>query len=176
MAHPDSKWPKIEFAKAIDVEDSDCLCELFNNGEWKNLNKTGFFKVSYYNRQEIIFQHMTVKGNVFNARKNRYEQINRFRNGDITQHLTGVDIEEVVRSGGYIVKILEGFIGDNLEFNPFERFIIDMTNKRIKFIEENKTFLQTLNKKVSNAVYGCCIRKDIEESYKCVTQSSMKNE
>ena len=51
-----------------------------------------------------------------------------------------------------------------------------MTKKRNKYKEGNKTFLQTLIKKVSNAVYGGCIRKDIEESYKCVTQTWMKNE
>ena len=175
MAHPDSKWPKIETAKAIRLEDSDYLCELFNNREWKNFNKTGFFKIKYDNSENIVFQHMNVKEKVFNDRRNRYEEINRFRNGDITQHLTSVDIEEVVRSGGYIVKILEGFICDNLEINPFERFIIDLTNKRNKYKEENKTLLQTLTKKVSNAVYGGCI-KDIEESYKCVTQSWMRNE
>ena len=28
MAHPDSKWPKIETAKAIRLEDSDYLCEI----------------------------------------------------------------------------------------------------------------------------------------------------
>ena len=71
MAHLDSKWPKIETAKAIRPEDSDYLCEHFNNGEWKILNKTGFFKVSYYNPKEIVFQHMGVKENVFNERKNR---------------------------------------------------------------------------------------------------------
>ena len=36
--------------------------------------------------------------------------------------------------------------------------------------------MQTLNKKVSNSVYGSCIREEFEESYKCVTQSWMKNE
>ena len=87
---------------------------------------------------------MSVKENVFNDRKEICEGIIRFRNGDIIQHLTTVDIEEVVRSGGYIVKMLEDFICDNLEFIPFERFIIDMTNKRNNFKEENKTLLQTL--------------------------------
>ena len=85
-------------------------------------------------------------------------------------------IEEFVRSGGYIAEIVEGFICDNLEFNPFERFIIDMTDKRNKFTEENKTLLQTLTKKVSNSVYGGCTRRHIEESYKCVTQNWMRNE
>ena len=51
-----------------------------------------------------------------------------------------------------------------------------MTNKRNKFKEENKTLLQTLTKKISNSVFCGCIRRDIEESYKCVTQSWMKNE
>ena len=130
----------------------------------KFLNKTGFFKVSTHNPKENEFQHMSVKENVFNDRKNRYEEINRFRNGDRTQHLTSVDVEENVRSGGYIVKILEGFVCDNLKFNPFEGFIIDITDKKNKYKEENKTLLQTLTKKVSNSVYGGCIRKDIDES------------
>ena len=78
MAHLDSKWPRIESAKAIRPEYSDYLCDLFNNGESKNLNKTGFFKLSYHNPKEIIFQHMSVTENVFNDRKNRYEEINRF--------------------------------------------------------------------------------------------------
>ena len=32
MAHKDSKWPKIETAKAFKKQDSDRLCELFENG------------------------------------------------------------------------------------------------------------------------------------------------
>ena len=51
-----------------------------------------------------------------------------------------------------------------------------MTNNRNKFMEENKTLLQTLTKKVSNSVYGGCIRRDIEQSYNCVTQSLMNKE
>ena len=104
----------------------------------EKLNKTGFFKVSYYNPKGIVFQHMSVKETVFNNRKNRHEEINRFRNGDRTQHLTSVNIEVIVRSSGYIVKIPEGFVCDNLEFNPFERFTIDMTNKKISINKKTK--------------------------------------
>ena len=57
---------------------------------------------------------MSIKENVFNDRKNRYELIKRFRNRDIIQHLTSVDNEEVVRYGGCIVELLEGFICDDL--------------------------------------------------------------
>ena len=109
MAHFDSKWPKIQTEKAIVIDYSDRICSLFNNGDWKSFNKLWLFKVTYYNTKEVIFQHMSGKENEFNDLKYRYEEINRSRNGDITQHLTSVDIE-VVRSGGYIVKIFEGFI------------------------------------------------------------------
>ena len=90
---------------------------------------------------------MSFKENVFNDRKNRYEEINRFRNGDITQHLTSVDIEEAVRSGGCIVKILEGFVCNNLEFSPFERFVKDMTNKEINIKKKTKRYCKHYLKK-----------------------------
>ena len=45
IAHLDSKWPKIEIAEAINIEDSDRLGSLFIIGDWKGLNKSGFFKV-----------------------------------------------------------------------------------------------------------------------------------
>ena len=61
MAHKDSKWPKIQTAVAIKQEHSTRLCELFDTGEWKNLNKSGFFKVKYHNPKDFVFQHMAVK-------------------------------------------------------------------------------------------------------------------
>ena len=65
MAHKDSEWLKIEKAIAFKKEDSACLCELFNTGEWKKLNTTGFLDVIYHNLENIIFQHMSVKEEVF---------------------------------------------------------------------------------------------------------------
>ena len=47
--------------------------------------------------------------------------------------MTSVDIEEVVKAGGCVVNILEGFLCNNLEHNPpLERLNIDMTENRIK--------------------------------------------
>ena len=63
------------------------------------MNKFGFFKVKYYDPKKIKFQHMPDKENVSNNRKNRYEEINRFKNGHITQHLTSIDIEKIAISG-----------------------------------------------------------------------------
>ena len=33
MVHEKSTWPKVETAKAINIDDSDLLCELLNSGE-----------------------------------------------------------------------------------------------------------------------------------------------
>ena len=55
MAHFDSNWPNAKTAKTISIEDSDRLCSLFNNGAWKNLIKSRFFKVGYYNPKKLYF-------------------------------------------------------------------------------------------------------------------------
>ena len=113
MAHEKSNWPAIETAEAINPEDSEVFCKLFNNGEWASLKKTGFFKVKYHNPENLILQHMSVKEDVYNETKKKSEKFNQFRNGDITQHLISVDIEEVVRIGGvnkYFTKALSVII------------------------------------------------------------------
>ena len=38
MAHEKSKWPAIETAKAINPEDSEVYCKLFNTGKWVSLS------------------------------------------------------------------------------------------------------------------------------------------
>ena len=70
--------------------------------------------MKYYNLENVIFQHMFVKEQVFNAIKNRWEEVSRFRNGYIRQHLTSVDIEKIVRVGGVKIELCEGFICDSL--------------------------------------------------------------
>ena len=176
MAHISSMWPAIETAKPINPEDSEVYCKLFNTGEWASLNKTGFFKVKYHNPENLILQHMAVKEDVYNDTKNKYENVNRFRNGDITQHLTSVDIEEVVRVGGVIKEFYEGFICDNLNYNPFREYILDMTAKRNEYKKQSKTILADLCKKISNGTYGGCIRCDIRDVLRCVSETWMKTE
>ena len=73
---------------------------------------------------------MLKKEQVFKVIKNRWEEENCFRKGYIRQHLTSVDIEEVVRVGDVATEFLQGFIYDNLDYDPFEKFVPDMTTKR----------------------------------------------
>ena len=91
---------------------------------------------------------MSVKESVFNDRKDRYEEINRFRNGYITRHLTSVDVGEVVRVGGIILEFIEGFIFNNLDYNLLENLVSDKFAKQNKFKEE-KEDLSNLNEKTN---------------------------
>ena len=90
---------------------------------------------------------MAVKKDVQNETKNKSENVNRFRNGDIAQHLTSFDIEEVLRIGGVIKEFYERFICDNLDYNPFKEYYSDMTAKRNENKKQGKNVLQDMCKK-----------------------------
>ena len=120
---------------------------------------------------------MSVKEQVSNPIKNRSEEVNRFRNGYIRQHLTSVDIEEIVRVGGIKIEFFEGFICDNIDYNPFEKFVLEMTAKINQYKKEKRNILQTQAEKVSNVVYGYYTKRShIEDVHKCVSSHWMKTE
>ena len=96
------------------------------------------------------------------------------RNGIKIDTLTSVDIVEIVKYGGVILEVYEGFFCYNLEFNPYTEFVTDMFQKRDLFKSQGKDLLQNLAKKIGLSVYGGNIRKDINEEYKCVTENWMR--
>ena len=110
MARKDSKRLKIETALARKQEDSSRFCELSTTVDRRKLSKSGFLKLKYYNTKDIFFQHMAVKEKNFDDRTNGYEETNRFTNGYMTQHLTSVDIEEILRDGGVVIENFEDAI------------------------------------------------------------------
>ena len=138
MAHKDPEGPEIKATTAIKNEDTAGLCELFNNKKWKDLNKSGFFDVKYYNSENIVFYHISVKEKNFNEIKKKSEEVNRFRNGYIGQHLRSVDIEEIVRVAGVTREFSEKFLCHFLDNNPFEKIVFDMTAKRCIYKKDKK--------------------------------------
>ena len=97
MAHEYSIWPIIETAKVIVPKDSDLYVNFLTTRNGKTRTKQDFFKVKYQNPKNLVLQQMAVNEYVFNETKNKYERVNRFRNGDKAQHLTSIDIEEIVK-------------------------------------------------------------------------------
>ena len=154
---------------------NDAVCALFNSGRWNELNRSAFLTVKYHNPKNMIFQHLPIKGKIENPYKNnRLEEINRMRNGMIIDTLTSIDIVEIIKYGGIILEVFEGFFCHNLEFNPYTEIVTDMFEKRDLFKSQAKDLLQNLAKKIGLSVYGGNIRKDINEEYKCVTENWMR--
>ena len=127
----DSTWPKIETAYPFKKYMNDAVCYLFNSGKWNQLNRSAFLTIKYHNPENLIFQHLPIKEKIKNPYKNnRFEEINRMRNGIIIDILTSVDIVEIVKCGGVILEVFEGFFCHNLEYNPYTEFVTDMFQKR----------------------------------------------
>ena len=118
----------------------------------EKLKTSGLFKTKDYNPKDNIFQHMAVEVQIFNDRKNRYEEINRFRNEYIRQHFTSVDIEEVIKVGGVTLEFFDGFNCDNLDFNTFEKLFSDITQKK-QIWKRKETFITITSKKKVQTLY-----------------------
>ena len=159
-----SIYPKIEIGYASTRDMNNELVEKFTNG---NFNQgSAILKIKYYNPKNLIFQHLPVKEKV-----NKIE-INRMRNGYITQVLTSVDIQEIVKIGGKVIQIHEGVIcRENFEVSPFEKIIDELFALRQKYKDEENDVMQLLVKLIMNALYGEFLRKDILESYQCKSEA-----
>ena len=99
------------------------------------------------------------------------------RNGYITQVLTSVDIQEIVKIGGKVIEIYEGVIYlQNYKISPFEKAMKKLFELRQKYKEENNEVMQLLVKLIMNSLYGEFLRKDSLESYQCKSEMWMMTE
>ena len=109
--YPSAMWdenavyPKIETGFAFERNMNDVYLEAFNN---KTFNQDGdesaILTIKYYNPPDLIFQHLPIKEKV------KKIKVNRMRIGYIIETLTSVDIQEIVKISGKVVKIYEGVI------------------------------------------------------------------
>ena len=98
-----SVYPKIEIGSAFKPYLNDIFVEAFKNQTFnQDGNESAILKLNYYNLPRLIFQHLAVKDIV-----NKTE-INRMGNGYIIDTLTSVDIQEVVKIVGKVIKIYGG--------------------------------------------------------------------
>ena len=102
MWDENSIYPRIETGYAFTRDMNDELVEKFTNQTF--IQGSAILKIKYYNPKNLIGQHIPVK-----EREKKIE-INRMRNGYIIDHLTSVDIQELVKVGAKVVEIYEGVI------------------------------------------------------------------
>ena len=99
------------------------------------------------------------------------------RNGYIIDTLTSVDICEIVKMGGKVIRIYDGVIKrENFKISPFRKVIEKMFALRQKYKDEKTDLMQRLVKLTMNSLYGIQLRRDINESYYCKSETWMKTE
>ena len=166
MWDPKSIHPKKETGYAFKREMNDELVKKFNNQT--STQGSAILKIKYYIPKNLIVQHLPVK------EKEKKIEINRMRNGYITQVLTSVDIQEIVKIGGKVIEIYEGVIYREIyKVSPFKKVIDKLFELRQKYKEENNDVMQLLVKLIMNSLYGELSRKDFSESYQCKSEMWM---
>ena len=126
-----STWLKTETVYPFKKYMSDAVCWLFNSGRWNEIKRCAFLTVKYHNPESLASQHLPVKEKIENPYKNnRLEEIHRMRIGIIIDTLRSLDIVEIVKCGGVILEMFEGFFCHNLDSNPYTEFVTDMFENR----------------------------------------------
>ena len=167
-----SVYPKIETGFAFKQHMNDIYVEAFNNQTFnEDGDDSAILTKNYYNPPDLIFQHLPVKGKV------KKIEVNRKRNCYIIDILTSVDIQEIVKIGGKVVEIYAGVIyRENFKISPFRKVIEKLFALRKKYKDEKNDLMQKLIKLIMNSLYGVQIRRDINESYYCKSETWMKTE
>ena len=154
MFDENSEFPKAESARPITEEEKTDFVSLFNNQQFRP--KTGIFGVYYEYPNNLFFQPVPAKDKI-----NKIDLI-RFRNGEIFDTLNSVDIQEIVRCGGKILKIYDGIVyEENYKISPFREYVEKLFNLRLKYKEEKNTVGSDLIKLLLNSLYGKTVQKDI---------------
>ena len=164
-----SVYLKVETGYAFTPEMNVEIVIQFNT---KTFTKSAILKIEYYNPKDIVLKHIPVKEEVNNV------EVNRLRNGYNVDVLTSVDIQEIVRFGGKVIKVYEGVLyRENFTVSPFREFMFkNLFDLRLKYKKEGIDILQEMVKLIMNSKYGQTIRWDIEDECCCKTENWMKPE
>ena len=165
MWDDESIFPRIETGYPFTQDMENEILQKFNTQTFQG---SAILKVLYYNPKDLIFQHIPIKEVV------QKQELNRMRNGYILDILTSVDIQEIIKIGGKLIKVYEGVIyKENFKVSPFKNVIDKLFKLKQKYKKENNTLMEKLVKLLMNSLYGENIRKDINEKYSCKSEHWM---
>ena len=172
MYNENSVYPKIENGFASKPHVNDFYVEAFNNQTFnQDGGESATLTIKFYDPPNLIFQHLPVKEKVTKT------EVNRIRNGCIIETLTSVDIQEDVKIGGKVIEFYENVIyRENFKKSPFRKVIQKLVALRQRDEDRKNDLWQGLVKLIKNSLYGVQIRKNINESSYCKSETWMKTE
>ncbi|PAA48597.1 hypothetical protein BOX15_Mlig030240g1 [Macrostomum lignano] len=164
MSDKDSEYPRAETARVFDISEEKDFLAQFNSQTFRP--KTAVLKIMYENPNTVFLQHLPSKDKekFYNpeTKANETKTLNRFRNGKVIDTLCSVDIQEIVRMGGKILKIYSGIVYEkNYDFSPFQNYITNLFEMRKVFKKENNEAGSELVKTLLNSLYGKTVQRDI---------------
>ena len=172
MTDKNSAYPKKEtgfaFKRHVNVVYVKSLNDQILN---QDSDEYAILKIKFYNPPDLIFQHLPVEDNVKNI------EVNRMRNGFITDTLTSVGIQEIVKIVGKVIEIYEGvFCRENSKVSPFRKGMRKLFFLPQKYKYERNDLRQSFVELIMKSLYGVQIRKDFNESFKSSSQNWMQTE
>ena len=129
-----SVYPEIENGFAFKPDMNDFYVEAFSNQSFnQDGDESGILTIENYNPPDLVFQHLPVKEKVEKL------EVNRMRNGYIFDTLTSADFQEIVKIGGKVIEIYEGFFyRENFKISPFRKVIEKLFALRQKYKDEKQ--------------------------------------
>ncbi|ESP05396.1 hypothetical protein LOTGIDRAFT_152246 [Lottia gigantea] len=175
-AMTEGEYPKAESARAFRLEENEEFVKLFN--EQKFRPRTAILKVWFKYPTNMFFQPIPAKVNITFTNKEGKKETGtkiRFRNGFCSDVLTSVDIQEIVKSGGKIIKILDGIVyEENFKTPPYRDYILILKELRNKYKKEGDMVASNCMKLLGNSLYGKSIQKDINTSRHLWSEATFK--
>ena len=152
--YPSAMWdenpvyPKIETGFAFTPDMNHIYVEAFNIQTFNQYgDESAILRINYYPSPNLIFQHLPIEEKV------KKTEVNRMKNGYISDKLTSVDNYETVKKGGRVIEIYEGVIyGENFKISPFKKDIEKLFALRQKYEDEKNDLMQGLVKLIMNSL------------------------
>ncbi|ESO84431.1 hypothetical protein LOTGIDRAFT_176127 [Lottia gigantea] len=176
MSDLDSEYPRAESGRPFLPEENKEFVKLFN--EQKFRPRTAILTVWFDYPKNMFFQPIPAKDKITFTNKEGKKETGtkiRFRNGFCHDVLTSVDIQEIVKAGGRIIKILDGIVyEENFKTPPYRDYILILRDLRNKYKREGNIVGSNCMKLLGNSLYGKSIQKDITTSRHLWSEATFK--
>ncbi|ESO88560.1 hypothetical protein LOTGIDRAFT_165343 [Lottia gigantea] len=162
-AMTEGEYPKAESARPVRLEENEKFVKLFN--EQKFRPRTAILIVWFKYPTNMFFQPIPAKDKItFTNRIGKKETGSkiRFRNGFCHDVSTSVDIQEIVKAGGKIIKILDGIVyEENFKTPPYRDYILILKELRNKYKKEGDMVVSNCMKLLGNSLYDGFYKPEI---------------
>ncbi|ESO88728.1 hypothetical protein LOTGIDRAFT_165512 [Lottia gigantea] len=176
MSDLDSEYPRAESGRPFRQEENKEFVKLFN--EQKFRPTTAILKVWFEYPKNMFFQPIPAKDKITFTNKEGKKETGtkiRFRNGFCHDVLTSVDIQEIVKASGRIIKIIDGIVyEENFKTQPYRDYILILRNLRNKYKRQGNIVGSNCMKLLGNSLYGKSIQKDINTSRHLWNEATLK--